>query len=102
MFAYASAKTELKQLKLQGPRPPESVIAYLRSLRRTVTVKEAAKIIARHPETFYRLIATGLPAAKSGRTWRIDPIRLADWLEEQDHAPAVVAQPKQAPERSRA
>ena len=46
-----------------------------------LTVKEEARIMGQHPETVYLQIAAGLPATKFGRTWRIDPILLADWLE---------------------
>jgi excisionase family DNA binding protein len=86
MYEYRSAyaaQVDVQRLRAPVARPPESIIAYLRGLRRMLTPKETAKILARHPETIYRMIAAGLPAAKHGRSWRIDPICLATWLEKQ-------------------
>lgn len=65
----------------KSANPPDSIITYLRNLRELLTVRRAAKILGRHPETLYIWISAGLPAHKAGRTWRIDPIRLAAWLE---------------------
>jgi excisionase family DNA binding protein len=74
----------IQKAKLQTPLQPESIIGYLRGLRRMLTVKEAAKVLVRHRETVYLLIEkNGLPASKHGRSWRIDPILLAEWLEKQ-------------------
>ena len=83
MYQYIRpAQTNAERLNLQTPRPPESIIVFLRNLRRLLTVGDVAKILSRHPETVYGWIAAGgLPASKQGRTWRIDPIRLAAWLE---------------------
>lgn len=81
MFAY-SVPPKVQRPKVQAFDQPASISSYLRSLRRELTVKETARILARHPETVRIMIATaGLPAVKRGRTWRIDPIRLADWLD---------------------
>lgn len=63
--------------------PPQSIPSYLRSLRRMLTPCETAKILGRHRETIYLLIAAGMPAKKQGGSWRIDPILLADWIEAQ-------------------
>jgi excisionase family DNA binding protein len=63
--------------------PPESIISHLKTLRAYLTVEQTAKILGRHRETVYVWIASGLPAWKQKRTWRIDPIRLAAWLEKQ-------------------
>lgn len=84
----AAAQIDLQRLNVQRlnvpvNRQPESIIAYLRSLRRYLEAKEAAKLIGCHRESFYILISNGLPAEKRGRRWRIDPIRLAAWLEQQ-------------------
>ncbi len=72
---------------------PQSVIAHLRSLRRYLSANEGARVISCHPETFYRLIASGLPAEKRGRRWRIDPIKFADWLEAEGFASAAKSVP---------
>jgi len=81
MFTY-TVQPKVQPLKIQSFNQPASISAYLRGLRRELTVKETAKILARHPETVRIMIATmGLPAVKRGGTWRIDPIRLADWLD---------------------
>jgi excisionase family DNA binding protein len=80
MFAY-TVQPKVQRPKVQAFDQPASISSYLRSLRRELTVKETARILARHPETVRIMIsAAGLPAVKRGRTWRIDPIRLADWL----------------------
>jgi len=80
---YANiAYPNVQRLKVKEFGQPESISAYLRGLRRELTVKETSKILARHPETVRIMIATaGLPAVKRGKSWRIDPIRLADWLD---------------------
>lgn len=81
MYAYV-ALPKVQHLKVKDPGQPESIVAYLRSLRRELTIKDTARILARHPETVRMMIVTsGLPAVKRGKSWRIDPIRLADWLE---------------------
>lgn len=84
MYEYQPCRipqSDLQRLGMQAARPPDSIIMFLRGLRRMLTVKEAARILGRHRETVYEWIAAGLPATKQGRTWRIDPIRLAAWLE---------------------
>jgi excisionase family DNA binding protein len=97
MHEYHSAMSALAEFQRpmkQGPRPPNSIIEYLRNQRELWTIKRAARALAHHPETVYTLIKNnGLPATKDGRRWKIDPIRLADWLEGQDSAPTVIAQP---------
>lgn len=81
MYAYV-AQPKVQQHKLKDSGQPESIVAYLRSLRRELTIKDTARILARHPETVRTMITTvGLPATKRGGSWRIDPIRLANWLE---------------------
>lgn len=78
MYAYVAQQ----QPKVKDPGQPESIAAYLRSLRHELTIKDTARILARHPETVRMMIVTaGLPAVKRGKSWRIDPIRLADWLD---------------------
>ncbi len=97
MFQYrtaALAQIDLQRLKIPATRPPESIIAYLRSLRRYLEAKEGAKLIGCHLETFYLLISSGLPAEKRGRRWRIDPIKFAAWLEARGFAPAATEQPE--------
>jgi len=77
-----TVQPKVPRLKAQELDPPASIGAYLRSLRRELTVRDTSKILARHPETVRIMIATeGLPATKRGGSWRIDPIRLADWLD---------------------
>jgi excisionase family DNA binding protein len=95
MFQYrtaALAQIDLQRVKITATRPPESIIAYLRSLRRYLEAKEGAKLLGCHLETFYLLISSGLPAEKRGRRWRIDPIKFAAWLEARGFAPATTAQ----------
>ena len=78
----AVAQIDRQLLRIPVNNPPESIIAYLRSLRRYLQAKEGAKLIGCHRESFYLLIAEqGLPAEKRGRRWRIDPIAFAAWLE---------------------
>lgn len=51
---------------------------------RLLTVQQVAHQLGIHPATAYRLAKSGdLPAAKIGGSIRIDPRRLAAWLEEQ-------------------
>ena len=85
----AVAQIDRQLLRVPTNKPPESLVAYLRSLRRYLEAKEAAKLIGCHRESFYLLIANGLPAQKRGRRWRIDPIAFATWLEARGFAPAV-------------
>jgi len=81
MYAYV-APPRVQPHIVKDSAQPESIVAYLRSLRRELTIKETARILARHPETVRTMITTvGLPAVKRGGSWRIDPIRLASWLE---------------------
>jgi excisionase family DNA binding protein len=50
---------------------------------RLLTVGQVALQLGIHPATAYRLVQSGdLPAAKIGGSIRIDPRRLAAWLEE--------------------
>ena len=87
MYEYRSvmsAQAELQKLKLQGTRPADSITAHLRGLRRLLSTREVAVMLGRHQETVLLWIATkNLPARKHGRTWRIDPVLLAAWLEAQ-------------------
>jgi excisionase family DNA binding protein len=72
---------------------PDSIVAFLRSLRRYLDAKDAAKILGCHRESLYILIAEqGLPAEKRGRRWRIDPIKFAAWLEARGFASSTTAQ----------
>ncbi len=58
----------------------DNVLDYLERLNLYLTVKEAAKILRKHPETIYRHTKEdGLPAIKDGRRWKIDSSALADW-----------------------
>jgi excisionase family DNA binding protein len=94
--------TNLQSVRTVAGRPstrpsalpsPDSIVAFLRSLRRYLEAKEAAKVIGCHLESLYILIAEqGLPAEKRGRRWRIDPIKFAAWLEARGFAPATTAQ----------
>lgn len=81
MFGHV-AQPKVQQHKVKDSGQPESIVAYLRGLRRELSIKDTARILARHPETVRMMILTaGLPAVKRGKSWRIDPIRLADWLD---------------------
>jgi excisionase family DNA binding protein len=97
--SVAVAQIDHQRLKIPTNLQPESVVAYLRSLRRYLEAKEGAKLIGCHRETFYLLISNGLPAEKRGRRWRIDPIKFAAWLESTGFAPA--ATPEQAERREK-
>jgi len=77
----------------QAQGQPENVLTWLRSLRRYLEVKEGARIIGCHRETFYGLIAAGCPAEKRGRRWRIDPIAFAAWLESSGFASSANSEP---------
>ena len=90
----AVAQIDRQLLRIPNNKPPESLVAYLRSLRRYLEAKEGAKLIGCHRETFYLLISSGLPAEKRGRRWRIDPIKFADWLEARGFAPAATELPE--------
>jgi excisionase family DNA binding protein len=79
--AVVAANAKLRKLKPQGAGPPDSIPAYLRSLHVYLTPKAVAKILGHHRETIYGWISAGLPARKQGRSWRIDSLRLAIWLE---------------------
>lgn len=58
----------------------DNVLDYLERLNCFLTVKEAARILRKHPETIYRHIDDDeLPAVKDGRRWKIDSRELADW-----------------------
>jgi excisionase family DNA binding protein len=95
MYEYRSpavAQIDRQLLKIPINKAPESLVAYLRSLRRYLEAKEGAKLLGCHLETFYLLISSGLPAEKRGRRWRIDPIKFAAWLEARGFAPATTAQ----------
>ena len=87
MYEYRSvtaAQAQIQRLRMQGARPADSISAYLRGLRRLLSTREVAAILGRHQETILFWIGTkNLPATKQGRTWRIDPVRLAAWIEAQ-------------------
>lgn len=79
-----AAQAQIQKLRMQGARPADSISAYLRGLRRLLSTREVAAILGRHQETVLFWIANkNLPAIKHGRTWRIDPVRLAAWIEAQ-------------------
>lgn len=72
--------------------PPDSVLASLRLQRAYLSVSQVSRLLGRHRETVYILIsADGLPAVKDKRRWKVDPIRLADWLEMRGYASAKQA-----------
>jgi excisionase family DNA binding protein len=61
---------------------PENLISQLRSLHRFLTAKEVAKLLNCHTETIYKKIKhQGLPTTRDVGRWKIDPHRLADWIE---------------------
>ena len=85
--SIAMANAQIGKLRIVNARPAEGICAYLRGLRRLLTVAEVAEILRRHQETVYKLIGRkNLPASKHQHGWRIDPARLADWIEAQDSA----------------
>ncbi len=85
-----AARAEIQKLKVAVGRPPEDLLAFLRSRREYLDPKTAARYIGCHQESLYRLIVEqGLPAEKRGRRWRIDPCKFAAWLETKGFAPAA-------------
>jgi excisionase family DNA binding protein len=90
-----AAQVERQRLKSPSTKPPDSIIAFLLSLRRYLEAKEAAKILGCHRESLYLLISEqGLPAEKRGRRWRIDPIKFGAWLEARGFGPAATELPE--------
>lgn len=62
--------------------PNEDLVAYLRRQRRLLTTNEVARILGKHRETIYRMIhARQLPVVLDGARWKIDPAKLADWVD---------------------
>ncbi len=58
------------------------IIAKLRRMPALLTVREAAKVTHKHPETIYKMIHDNrIPAFLDGARWKIDPSRIAEWLE---------------------
>jgi excisionase family DNA binding protein len=57
------------------------LIAHLRTLRKCLTPKEMAVLLHKHPETIYKMIKKGFPAFRDGRRLKLDPCKVADWLE---------------------
>ncbi len=63
--------------------PAIDMIALLRNTQRLLTPSEAANVLNKHVETIYRdLRKRRIPAVLDGWRWKIDPRKLADWLEE--------------------
>lgn len=59
----------------------DDLITRLRRMCRLLSVKEAALILKKHPETIYRMIHDQrLAAVLDGARWKIDPQRLADYI----------------------
>jgi excisionase family DNA binding protein len=59
----------------------DNVLDYLERLNRYLTVKEAAKILRKHPETIYRHIKKdGMPSIKDNQRRKIPSSGLADWI----------------------
>ncbi len=84
----AVAQIDNQRLKVPVSKPPESIVAYLRSLRTYLDAKGTARVLGCHRETLYLLIEEmHLPAQKRGRRWRIDPVAFAAWLEATGFAP---------------
>jgi excisionase family DNA binding protein len=59
----------------------EDLISYLRRIRRLLTTKELSIVLGKHPETIYRMVASGFPAVRDGGRWKFDSVKVADWLE---------------------
>ena len=54
---------------------------------RLLTVDQVAEILQVHPQTVYSLLRAGhIRAAKVGRTWRVRPQAIDEYLEEQMRA----------------
>lgn len=67
---------------LQRKAGHEDLISYLRRIRRLLTTKELSIALGKHPETIYRMIASGFPAVRDGSRWKFDSVVVASWLEE--------------------
>lgn len=93
MISYSIAATSRATKAAQLPSaPPESILDYLRRLRKMLTPKEVGVILRHHEESIYVMISGGLPATKSHGRWKIDPILLANWLTTQGYVTCVQAQ----------
>lgn len=64
------------------PSPSDNLASRLRCLHRLLTTAEVAHILNKHPETIYRMIRNGFPATRDGNRWKIDPCKVADWIEQ--------------------
>jgi len=91
-FQLIDTYSELRRAQLNAPSPPESIVVFLRSLRRHLMAKEGARILSYYLETFYGFIGDGLLAERRGRRWRIDPIKFAEWLEARGFATPAATQ----------
>jgi excisionase family DNA binding protein len=59
------------------------LIAKLRRMTSVLTPNETSRVLHKHVETIYRMIADRrLPAVLDGSRWKIDPSKLADWIEQ--------------------
>ena len=66
----------------RNQHPNHNLISYLRGLNRFLTAPETAKLLHCHLETLYLKIKNeGFPATRDVGRWKIDPHRLADWIE---------------------
>ena len=59
----------------------DDLIAHLRRIRRCLTTRELSLLLRKHPETIYRMVASGFPAIRDGGRWKFDSLKVADWLE---------------------
>jgi len=57
--------------------------AKLRRMPGLLTPREAARLMHKHPETLYRMIASKrIAAIRDGSRWKIDPNEVAKWIEQ--------------------
>ena len=62
---------------------PDSIIARLRAMRTAMLVKDLAYLLGMGRNTVYLMIRSGrIPSIRIGSVVRVDPVQVADWLEE--------------------
>jgi excisionase family DNA binding protein len=77
-----ATRIKVQPSKLTAVSSPKHIVAWLREQNGYWSVAQVARLLKKHPETVYGLISEDdLPAVKDRRRWKIDPKRLADWLE---------------------
>jgi excisionase family DNA binding protein len=78
------------QYKTPNNAPVNSLASYIGSLRKALTVKQVAELLAMSPRTVQQWAKMGrLPAIRHGSVTRFDPIQLANWVRENSTSPRL-------------